>query len=254
MSVAKQLEEALAAQVTAPQPLPEDQEDLSFNPALVEWAVNAAKAPLPKARRIAEDMFTKAGKDLSTELPDFDENYSLLKKKCAVALDVPRIQMPVIEPQDMNTFDKRLKEGRIDIFPPYAQGKLTTPSKLSKKKGEEWVELGVKDGHPTDDVIKGKWTSIAARKLKPTQSQIWLDKLLNNTLKFGKPGSGAPILKKTVIVSSDGYILDGHHRFGQAMLANPDLKLKALYIPMPINLLLKIGRSYGAAIGNKPKA
>lgn len=216
--------------------------------------LNSAKTPLAKARAFAEEQFTKAGKDLSTELPDFNDNYSMLKKKCAVALDVPRIQMPVIEPKDMKTFDERLKAGRIDIFPPYAKGKLTTPTRLSKAKGEEWIELGVKDGHPKDDVIKGKRTSMAVKNLKPTQSQIWLDTLVKNILKFGKPGPGSPILKQTIIVSSDGYILDGHHRFGQAVLADPNLKLKVLHIPMPINLLLKIGRSYGTAIGNRPKA
>jgi hypothetical protein len=253
--LADQLQEAITDKVveqtvdSAPPPPPEPGVR-----ALTEWKVNAAKTPIPKARRVAEQMFTKAGKNLSTELPNFDDNYNLLKKKCAVALDVPRIQMPVIEPQDMRTFDKRLKQGRIDIFPPYAKGKLLTPSKLSKEEGEEWVELGVKDGNPKDDVIKGKWTSVAAWNLKPTQSQIWLDKLLSNTLKFGKPQAGAPILKKTIIVSSDGYILDGHHRYGQAMLVDPKLKIKALVVPMPISLLLKIGRSYGAAIGRKPKA
>jgi hypothetical protein len=78
--------------------------------------------------------------------------------------------------------------------------------------------------------------------------------LVNNIIKFGKPGPGSPILNQTIITSKEGYILDGHHRFGQAMLADPDLKLKVLHIPLPISLLLKIGRSYGGAIGNRPKA
>jgi hypothetical protein len=37
------------------------------------------------------------------------------------------------------------------------------------------------------------------------------------------------------------------------MLANPPLKLSALYIPLDIKTLLAMGRSYGNAIGNKQK-
>ncbi len=216
---------------------------------------NVASVPLKKARAYAEKIFTEGGKNLDEELPDFDKNYLALQKKTKRAMDVPRIDMPVIEPKDMKLFDQRLKEGRIDIFKPYAKGHIYAPTNLTPQKGgEDWVELGVKDGDPNDDVIKAKWTSIAANKLLPTQSQIWLSKLAGNVVKFGVPGPGSPITKTTIIVSKEGYILDGHHRFGQAMLAAPDLKLKALFIPLPIKVLLKIGRTYGNSVGNPQKA
>jgi hypothetical protein len=132
--------------------------------------LNCAKTPLAKAKAYAEEQFKKAGKNLSEVIPNFDSNYKMIQKKCATALDIPRIQMPVIEPKDMDAFDKRLKGGHIDIFPPYAKGKLETPTDLTKEKGEEWITLGVKDGDPKDDVIRGKWTSAAVKTLKPTQS------------------------------------------------------------------------------------
>ena len=111
----------------------------------------------------------------------------------------------------------------------------------------------MQDGNPKDDVIKGKWTKFPAKNLKPTQSQIWLEKLVGNIIQFGVPLDGSPITKASVIASQEGYILDGHHRYGQAMLANPPLKLSALYIPLDIKTLLAMGRSYGNAIGNKQK-
>jgi hypothetical protein len=37
------------------------------------------------------------------------------------------------------------------------------------------------------------------------------------------------------------------------MLANPTLKLSALWIPLDIKTLLAMGRSYGNAIGNRQK-
>lgn len=219
------------------------------------FKLNVATVPLAKARAYAETVFKKAGKSLDRELPDFDERYKALQKKTRQALDVPRIQMPVIEPKDMKEFDKRLKTGRLDIFKPYAKGKLITPKGLERdrEKGREWVKLGIKDGNKNDDVVKARWTAIAAKRLLPTQSQIWLEKLVKNIAKWGTPKPGSPVLKTTVIVSRDGYILDGHHRFGQVMLANPNLKIRALFVPLPIKLLLKIGRTYGNAIGNQQK-
>ena len=92
-----------------------------------------------------------------------------------------------------------------------------------------------------------------AKKLIPTQSQIWLEKIVNNIIESGIPTSNSPVANATIIVSKEGYILDGHHRYGQAMIGNPDLKMRCLKVPIDIKLLLKIGRSYGNAIGREQK-
>jgi len=217
------------------------------------YKLNVGQVPLAKAREYAAETFAKYGQDLDEVLPNFDKNYMALQKKVKSAPNIPRIQMPVIEPSDMDLFNQRLNAGRIDIFEPYAKGKLIAPATMSKGEGEEWVELGVKDGHKTDDVVKGKKSKLSATRLLPTQSQVWLEKLINNIAKWGKPGPGSTILKAPIIVSEEGYILDGHHRFGQAMLADPSLAMAALYVPLKIDSLLEIGRAYGAAIGNRPK-
>ncbi len=218
------------------------------------YKLNCATLPLAKARAYAEDQFAAAGKDLDEILPNFDEGYTLLQKKCKGALNVPRIDMPVIEPEDMAKFDADLKSGSVDIFRPYAKGKLYTPTIFAKGEEGEWIKLGYADGRKDDDVIKGKWTKIAAKNLIPTQSQIWLEKLIKSVIKFGPPKGGSPVLNTTIIVSKEGYILDGHHRFGQCMISDPNLKIGALKLPMPIKLLLKVGRSYGTALGHAQKA
>ena len=94
---------------------------------------------------------------------------------------------------------------------------------------------------------------IPASKLYPSQSEIWLEKLIENLIQWGNPKEGSPVLTTTIIVTSDMYILDGHHRFGQAMLADPSLKMSSLFIPIDFDLLLKIGRTYGNSIGHKQK-
>ena len=224
------------------------------NRVRMAYSLNVGAVPVNEARAYADDKFKASGKSLGEAIPDFDKNYALMQRKVKKALNVPRIDMPVIEPSDMKEFSKRLAKGAVDVFAPYAKGKLHVPKNLSKKEGEKWVELGYADGKKSDDVVKGKWTRVPVGNLKPTQSQIWLENIVGPMLKFGLPGPGSPVLNTTVIVSKDGYILDGHHRFGQAMLADPKLKIKALVVPLPIKLLLKIGRTYGLAIGNIPKA
>jgi hypothetical protein len=220
---------------------------------ILTGGMNIKNTPLSKAREYAESEFEKAGKNLDKEIPEFDKNYNMLQGKMSKAKNIPRIQMPVIEPSDMALFNKRLNDGKVDIFEPYARGKFWMPTSLSKDEAGEWIELGYADGNKGDDVVKGKIGKTPVGKLLPLQGEIWLDKVIQNLIKFGIPGSGSPLLSATVIVSKDRYILDGHHRYGQAMIANPSLALKTLTIPLPIDLLLKVGKTYGEAIGNKPK-
>jgi len=221
---------------------------------------NVAKFPLDKARAYAEEVYGGAFKGeeaLKKDMPNFDKNYiklqNLYKKE---ALNIKRIDMPVIEPEDMKKFDERLGKGEIDIFKPHSLEGLKKgqfPKDISPGEGKVWVKLGQKDGDPNDDKVKAKLTRLSAQKLKPLQGQLWLEKLVNNIKRFGAPKVGSPVLDTTIIVSKEGYILDGHHRHGQVMLVDPSLKMKALHIPLDIKTLLKMGVSYGAAIGNKAK-
>lgn len=226
--------------------------------------LNVANTPLAKARDYAMSLWVKGVKGLGKVstieevIPDFDANYMMLQRKLKRALNIPRIQMPVIEPEDMQEFSKRLKEGYIDLFAPYAKGAFQgVPAAwgpMDKEEGEEWVQLGVMDGDPNDDKIMAKLTKVKARSLLPTQNEIWLDKLVINIAKFGVPSEGAFITQQTLIASLEGYILDGHHRFGQVMLVDPSIGMKTLKIGLDIDQLLEVGRAFGAAIGRQPKA
>lgn len=218
------------------------------------WKIDVNKTSLEKAKEFASMKFQEAGTSLDAIWPDFDKTYPLLKKKLSKAKSVPRRLMPVIEPKDMDEFQKRLEEGHLDIFKPWAlDGKWTPSSFSSKGEADKWIELGLNDGSKNDDAVRAKWSNIPAGDLLPTQNQIWFDKLVKSAIEFGAVTSGSPVLKMTIIVSKEGYILDGHHRFSGTILSDPSLSLKALYIPLKIDLLLEIGRSYGASQGNKPK-
>ena len=224
------------------------------------YTLNVGAISPKEAIAFAKKSFSEAGLDLYELIPDFDKNFALLKKSMGYAKDIPRVMMPVIEPADLTQFRKDLKAGAVDIFKPWAKGKLGNgkfpwyPELKGGEDGKEWVTLGFKDGSEEDDVLRTKPSMVPVKGLKPLQGEIWFDKLIGSLLKFGLPEPGGFLLTNAVIiVSKEGYILDGHHRFGQAMLTDPNLQIKALKVPLGIELLLKVGRSYGSAIGNVPK-
>lgn len=219
------------------------------------FKMNVASVPVAKAKEFAAKVFDEAGKDIDKELPDFEKNYMMVQKATKAAPDIPRIEMPVIEPHNIDQFEKDIKAGRIDIFKPFAFKGQQFPTDLlgNAEKSAEFLSLGQKDGKESDDRLKAKIEMIPAKSLKPTQSQIWLEKLATNIAKFGKPKAGSSVTNATIIVSKNNYLLDGHHRWSQALLADPKLKIRALKVPLDIDTLLKMGRSYGNAVGNAQK-
>jgi hypothetical protein len=209
--------------------------------------------PLREAREYAARVFSQAGQDLDERLPDFDRNYQSLQKILKQARSIKRSDMPVIRQNDIDDFEKALRAGRVDIFEPYAKGHLYTPRGLTPDRGgREWVRLGFQDGDLKDDVLGARLTRVSAKKLLPTQNQIWLEKLIHSIAFFGKPSEGS-LKRATIIASQEGYILDGHHRYGQVWLAEPSWKLDTLVVPLPIDLLVRVARTYGNAIGNEQR-
>ena len=221
--------------------------------------LNCANTPVDKAIAYAQEQCSADGKSMAEYFSDFKTNYLLLQDKCELALDLPRIEMPVIEPEQMDEFQESLSKGHIDVKEPVAkapQSKSKYPTNLGfDLRGRQWLYRGTRDGAIEDDILDAKMTEIAVADLKPSQSQIWLEKVVGMSLYFGPLKQSSEFLHEApIIVSSDGYILDGHHRFGAAMISNPSLKLTALKVDMEIRELVKMARSYGNAIGNEQKA
>ena len=79
--------------------------------------------------------------------------------------------------------------------------------------------------------------SVEARNLLPLQSEIWFNKLIKYTIQYGVPKFNSQVTKTTIIVSKDFYILDGHHRWGQVMLADPSIKMNVLYCKVLTSLV-----------------
>lgn len=224
----------------------------------VESKINIATTTVDEARAYADDTLSDHGYDIDEQLPEFNENYQFIQNKIKrFALDIPRSEMPVIEPEDMDEFEEDLNSGHIDLFEPFAWdeefSKQFPEMFASEEEKEEFLTLGLKDGDPTDDVMKAGITRVAAGDLIPLQTQIWLGIVIPNMINYGFPETGSKVLNVTIIKTREGYILDGHHRWAQVMLKDPDLEMKVLRVPLDIDTLLDMGKSWSKAVGRSRK-
>lgn len=81
--------------------------------------------------------------------------------------------------------------------------------------------------------IKSKTSKVAVKTLKPTQNEYNPDKVQKLT---SAPKS---VLSKIIIKSSDGYILDGHHRYGALLELDPNAKMNVIEVDQKMKDLLK---------------
>jgi hypothetical protein len=193
--------------------------------------------------------------ELDKDIPNFDTNY-ILAQKLAKKGHTKRADMPVITSKDVKKFQKRLMKGKLDITTPFADDTNPTnpfPQGLTGSEAERFVELGMKkyDGSKKDDVVSVVNEKITAKSLTPIQKQIYFDKGIGTIAKNGVKGTLDLLDSKTLIVSDDNRIIDGHHRFLSALLIDPNMKLNAIKIGLPLDKLLPLAVSYGDAIGNK---
>lgn len=215
--------------------------------------LNIADLRVEVAISIVGSFLEKANLELNKVFPDFEQNFEMLSRTIQQeSLDIRRIDMPVIKSGQVNQFRKALANGKLDVFPPFTKGKMKTVDYNDPQhKKDRFLRLGKKDGDLEDDIVKTSIRPVTVKDLNPIQSQIWLEIVMDmgkNTYKTGLD----KIKSKSVIVSNDGYLIDGHHRWAFLMLKDPNLQIKALNVPLTIEKLLDVARSYGAAIGNTP--
>jgi hypothetical protein len=109
------------------------------------------------------------------------------------------------------------------------------------------AKAGQTDGDPRDEMVTvAEGTPVAAKNLTPTQKDIDLDKSLGDqmTNKWNPPATTAALEKGVIKLPSPGgpipilvfenkYILDGHHRWSQVMMTNPEGKVAVSNLVSP---------------------
>lgn len=87
--------------------------------------------------------------------------------------------------------------------------------------------------------IRSEMTTMPVGEMKPSQGEIGVEKIAKNALKSDKKLS-----KKTIVVSADDYIVDGHHGWAGALVGQgKNFEMNALKIQMPIRELLDEARN-----------
>ena len=107
-------------------------------------------------------------------------------------------------------------------------------------KIERVMNLGRKDGLPTDEMVRVTAASYPAYKLRPTQSQIgladslgWLAKNRPDDAAKTIAGDTSGFDNARILTANGTYILDGHHRWSQVMMFNPKAEIPAINLEIP---------------------
>lgn len=119
------------------------------------------------------------------------------------------------------------------------------PNPLPAAAAEKFMTKGMRDGSTQDDKVVSEMASFSAGSLKPSQTAVYLGKSLGmaiNGVKGGNLGS---------IVSSDNYILDGHHRWAATMFNDPSATVEGIRVSLKIGDLVPVLRAAGDALGNE---
>lgn len=91
--------------------------------------------------------------------------------------------------------------------------------------------------------IKGEKIKISVKDLKPGQSTVYLDQMIEKLLddsEFTKNAIDGKIKDRDILISSDNYIIDGHHRCCSAFSMNPECVIKCTKINIPIEKAIPI--------------
>lgn len=161
---------------------------------------------------------------------------------CKGNLGLARKDMPVIEGTKLKDFTDRLKKGLLDISEAVKRG---------FKAVKEWLS----SGDPKEDKVSVTTKSFDVTKLKATQREINKDKAegMAQAARDGKFDPG----KEAVLVSSDGYIMDGHHRWAAQILRAAEdgikAKLNGIQVGLTVKELLAVANAYTDANGIKRK-
>lgn len=201
----------------------------------------------------ARDYLESLNFDVDENLPNFDKSFKLAQKRASLG-STKRKDMPVIMDTDVAKFQERLRKGYIDIRKPFSDDTDSSdpfPKGLSGEEAERFLKRGLTDGEISDDKVDVKSRKEKVSKLIPIQKQIYFDTAMNTMVQFGVDASISFISNKTFfITSTDNYIIDGHHRYLQALILDPNMQVNCLSIDLPIKELLPLSLAYGDAIGN----
>ena len=133
-----------------------------------------------------------------------------------------------------------------------------TLSGVDSSLAKEMVQSGLLDGDTEDDKVSTKATPVKSVSLSPSQTTLVLSDVVGIALEMllKREGMGEDL---GALVSSDNYILDGHHRWAGSILARgPSASVKVWKASIPGDQLIRVLNvvskgQYGVSSGNPGK-
>lgn len=124
-------------------------------------------------------------------------------------------------------------------------------SKIDAKAAKAAFGAGSKDGNDKDDAATVDSTAKEpVGSLKPMQKEVIPEKAVSFAMGFLRDGD-PDLTDMEAIVSSDNYIMDGHHRWAARTLINPAASVTVAKIGMPADDLITTLNIYTKAKGLK---
>ena len=116
-------------------------------------------------------------------------------------------------------------------------------SSVNPELAAKLVQTGLHDDDAADDVIAVGSKNYAAKDLSPSQTSMDVHKawwfalgMLNGTM-YGSGGPGGDL---GTFISSDNYIMDGHHRWIATAMAEPGASIKGIRVDFPGEKLVPV--------------
>ncbi len=102
--------------------------------------------------------------------------------------------------------------------------------------------------------IEFEHKKISAKRLKPVQNEIYIDKAINSILQHGLSKSRRYLqYLSTITISADNCIIDGHHRWLTAMLINPSMRVNVFQVDKDFTDVYRLMVAYTNILNNSRK-
>lgn len=87
--------------------------------------------------------------------------------------------------------------------------------------------------------------------ISPIQKQIYVDKSVGSTIKAGRKETEDFIKSQHVVISNEGMLIDGHHRWLSGMVCDTKMVVPAFRSRIPLAELFPIVMAFSRAQGNQ---
>ena len=141
------------------------------------------------------------------------------------------LEMMLFESETSNNNDRKEQLEKYLKGKKYPDYIKTLNDMLDDPKAAQLLEDGF-GGELGDTKLKFKVVKIPVRNLRPTQSEIDVEKSVKfpltkpeNIDNYYKTGDKDVIIKFPLITFRQNYVIDGHHRWSQVFAFNPDAKM-----------------------------